>query len=154
MTNPNENYNPPTQSINHSPKTVALSNKLKRNQLKLSKTADTEAPASKRMAFFILGMVERVDFSKTPTVTLGRYDRISRMEGQIDLTGYDAVKKGVSREHCKIELRDDQLFVTDLGSTNGTFIGSKRLEPNQTQILPRGTELVIGRLPVHIVSSG
>ena len=100
---------------------------------------------------FILGMVERVDFAKTPIVTLGRYDHYSKTESQLDLTGYDAVKKGVSREHCKIEFRDNQIVVTDLGSTNGTVISSKRLVPNQPEVLPRGVELVVGRLPIQIV---
>lgn len=34
----------------------------------------------------------------------------------------------VSREHCKLFLQDGQLRIRDLGSTNGTFVGSERIE--------------------------
>jgi len=29
---------------------------------------------------------------------------------------------GVSRKHLQLEIEDNQLFVSDLGSTNGTFV--------------------------------
>ena len=35
---------------------------------------------------------------------------------------------GVSRAHCLVELAADQLRVTDLNSTNGTYIDNKRVE--------------------------
>ena len=49
---------------------------------------------------------------------------------------------GVSREHCLIELAADQVRVTDLNSTNGTFIDNKRVD--RSQILPVGSVLRIG----------
>jgi hypothetical protein len=33
-----------------------------------------------------------------------------------------------SRQHAAIEVLDDQVFVVDLGSTNGTFFGERRIE--------------------------
>ena len=34
----------------------------------------------------------------------------------------------VSRLHAEVEIRDDGLWLKDLGSTNGTFVGSVRIE--------------------------
>ena len=34
----------------------------------------------------------------------------------------------VSRRHCELIEKDDLLFVRDLGSTNGTFVGSERVD--------------------------
>jgi len=51
---------------------------------------------------------------------------------------------GVSRAHCEIELVDGQLRVTDLNSTNGTFIDEQRLTP--TAILPKGSILRVGTI--------
>lgn len=43
----------------------------------------------------------------------------------------------ISRIHAKIEKRKDQYFITDLNSTNGTFVNGERLLPNeQRRILP------------------
>ena len=51
---------------------------------------------------------------------------------------------GVSREHCLIELAADQIRVTDLNSTNGTFIDNKRIERSQT--LAVGSVLRVGNV--------
>ena len=49
---------------------------------------------------------------------------------------------GVSRAHCEVELVGDQLRVTDLNSTNGTFVDDKRIE--RSAILPKGSVLRVG----------
>jgi hypothetical protein len=35
---------------------------------------------------------------------------------------------GVSREHCLVELAGDKLCITDLNSTNGTYVEGKRID--------------------------
>jgi len=47
----------------------------------------------------------------------------------------------VSRQHCELFEREGQLFVRDLGSTNGTFVGSERVTES---ILEHGGLLTIG----------
>lgn len=39
--------------------------------------------------------------------------------------------KSVSRKHSVITCKEDKLFITDLNSTNGTFINGIKLEPNK-----------------------
>ena len=48
----------------------------------------------------------------------------------------------VSRAHCRIDVDGDEVTVTDLNSTNGTFVDSKRLSGSAP--LPHGTLLRIG----------
>jgi len=50
--------------------------------------------------------------------------------------------KSVSREHCIIGLANDELFVTDLNSTNGTFIDGERI--GRATILPVGSVVQLG----------
>ena len=54
----------------------------------------------------------------------------------------------VSRRHCQIMERDGLLFVRDLGSTNGTFVGSRRV---QESILADGDLLTIGSVTFRAV---
>lgn len=49
----------------------------------------------------------------------------------------------MSRIHCRLHLQRDELVVTDLGSTNGTFIDGNRLTGPTT--LPHGSFLQVGR---------
>ena len=60
--------------------------------------------------------------------------------------------KSVSREHCIIGLANDELLVTDLSSTNGTFIDGARI--SRATILPVGSVLRIGQISLkHAVRS-
>lgn len=49
----------------------------------------------------------------------------------------------VSRSHCNLELKDGLLYVTDLKSTNGTYVDGKRVDGSA--ILPVGSTLTVGR---------
>ncbi len=61
--------------------------------------------------------------------------------------------KSVSREHCIIGLANDELLVTDLNSTNGTFIDEVRIM--RAAILPVGSVLRLGQISLrHAICSG
>ncbi len=49
----------------------------------------------------------------------------------------------VSRSHCLVEIKDDELEVSDLNSTNGTYVDNERVE--KTMRLPIGSELRVGK---------
>jgi hypothetical protein len=55
--------------------------------------------------------------------------------------------KSVSREHCLIGLANDELLVTDLNSTNGTFIDGARI--SRATVLPVGSVLRLGQVSLR-----
>jgi pSer/pThr/pTyr-binding forkhead associated (FHA) protein len=55
--------------------------------------------------------------------------------------------RSVSREHCVIGLANDELLVTDLNSTNGTYIDDVRI--TRATILPSGSVLRVGQLSLR-----
>ena len=58
----------------------------------------------------------------------------------------------VSREHCMIGLANDELIVSDLNSTNGTYIDGQRI--GRTAVLPVGSILRVGQVSLsHEVRS-
>ena len=60
---------------------------------------------------------------------------------------------GVSRQHCLVEMAADQLRVTDLNSTNGTFIDNKRVD--RSAMLEVGSVLRVGNVSFeHVVRTG
>jgi pSer/pThr/pTyr-binding forkhead associated (FHA) protein len=61
--------------------------------------------------------------------------------------------KSVSREHCVIGIANDELLVTDLNSTNGTYIDDVRI--TRATILPVGSVLRLGQISLrHAIYSG
>jgi pSer/pThr/pTyr-binding forkhead associated (FHA) protein len=50
----------------------------------------------------------------------------------------------VSRRHCQLENRDGSLYLTDLGSANGTYLNERRLIPNQAELFPANAVLRVG----------
>lgn len=70
------------------------------------------------------------------TVTIGR----ASGKNDIALT----TCSNVSSCHCIVEMRQNRVYVTDLDSTNGTFIGEQRLQPRQAMPLADGQILYLG----------
>lgn len=61
--------------------------------------------------------------------------------------------KSISREHCVIGIANDELLVTDLNSTNGTYIDDVRI--TRATILPVGSVLKLGEVVLrHAVHAG
>jgi hypothetical protein len=68
----------------------------------------------------------------------------------VDLTPYGAVEAGVSRNHVALMRDLDTITVTDLNSSNSTFLNGQRLMPNEPRILRDNDELRLGRLVIRV----
>lgn len=63
--------------------------------------------------------------------------------GKIPMKGRKTFEnRAISRFHAKIEKEGDSFFLTDLNSTNGTFLNHVRLEANQPVLLKPGDEII------------
>lgn len=111
----------------------------------------TDLVIKHEVVIVVRGMVERLSLEVGKTYILGRTDLKSRSMPDIDLTPYGALDRGVSREHATIQLKDKHIYITDLESTNGTFVAGERLAPHEPQILHRGDSLELGRLAVQVM---
>jgi predicted component of type VI protein secretion system len=54
----------------------------------------------------------------------------------------------VSRRHASLEVENGDVWLTDLGSSNGTQIGDQPLPPRERAALPPGQRFTIG--PYHL----
>ncbi len=64
----------------------------------------------------------------------------------LDLTPLNAYRHGVSRFHAMLEREDGRLVITDLKSTNGTFVNGRRLRAQSKYALSDGDHIVLGTL--------
>ncbi len=56
----------------------------------------------------------------------------------------------VSQNHALVEMADDGLLISDLGSTNGTFIGGNRLLPHRPHRMDSGSHVLVGKFSVKL----
>ncbi|MCC8082332.1 MAG: PrsW family intramembrane metalloprotease [Lachnospiraceae bacterium] len=69
--------------------------------------------------------------------------RIGRDAGTNQLI-YPAGTSGISKNHCEVMVKNGRVYIRDLGSTYGTFVNGKRLQPNQVCEIGVGTRVCIG----------
>jgi adenylate cyclase len=50
----------------------------------------------------------------------------------------------VSRVHASLRRIDERIYLTDLGSRNGTYVNGQRLEPNRPAMVRPGDHIGIG----------
>lgn len=83
-------------------------------------------------------------------MTIGRLDPISQQAPPIDLSEFDAINKGVSRQHAVLIRKDATIQIADLAAANGTFLNGQRLIPEQERILRDGDDLRLGHLVMRV----
>ena len=81
---------------------------------------------------------------------IGRFDKESGTAPDVDLSRFDAHKKGVSRRHAELVIDEDMLKVVDLNSSNATYVNGQKLVAYQSRILQDGDELRLGHLILSI----
>jgi hypothetical protein len=98
----------------------------------------------------IRDQTEPISLQPKDEILLGRSDSQANIIPDLDLSPFGAAEQGVSRRHAVIRRGENTLTLTDLGSTNGTYLNGQRLTPNQPRVLRDGDEVRIGRLVFHI----
>jgi hypothetical protein len=100
----------------------------------------------------VRGITEPLPFHPEKTsLVVGRSDHRSAMVPDVDLTHLGAGERGVSRRHARLEVKDQYLYITDLDSSNGSFVRGKQLTPYLPVRLSRRDEVRLGRLVMVIV---
>jgi len=122
----------------------------------LGEQASAEAqqgqPSSAAFATLVLAIEDggRIELPLSKEVVLGRLDASRAVFPDVDLTSEDGMDKGVSRRHARISRQDDQVFIEDLGSLNGTFLNAHHLVPEMPYPLKDGDQVQLGKLVLTI----
>lgn len=126
----------------------------------LKDEAVSKAVRSAGSTVFEPGMNLRVEIeggSKPIVVTprnddliLGRRDPTTGATPEVDMTPYAGYRMGVSRRHASLRLKDNQLNLWDLGSSNGTFLNGNRLTPHRPYPVRDGDEVRLGQMILRI----
>lgn len=107
------------------------------------------SPPPETIVFQLVGRSEPLLIEVKDRMIIGRNSGGSSIP-DINLTVFQASMQGVSRHHAAILLRDENYFIEDLASTNGTWINENLLRPHQPYLLNSGDLLRLGQLVLFI----
>ena len=83
-----------------------------------------------------------------PPILIGR--ETANFKPTIAFPPFEAEAMGISRAHARIDRVENKVLLTDLGSTNGTFLDGKRLSPQVAATLHNGAALQLGKLVLRV----
>jgi rubredoxin len=110
-------------------------------------TGDAIATEEKPITLEIDGTV--LNLSIHETLIVGR-----RVVGEeppdVDLTPFRAEEQGVSRRHLRLSRRGSLIYITDLHSTNRTYLNGRKLIPDGDRLIRSGDEIRLGRLKIKV----
>lgn len=72
--------------------------------------------------------------------------------GRVEENNFQISEPSVSSRHCEILLRDNDVVVKDLGSTNGTFINGEKV--TDEKVLKPGQTLRLGNVELKLDGPG
>jgi pSer/pThr/pTyr-binding forkhead associated (FHA) protein len=86
------------------------------------------------------------------SIVVGRQSKIpGDMQPDVALNEFGAEERGVSRQHLRLVRKQDLIYASDLGSSNGTFLNGRPLMRNSLRVLRNGDELQLGTLRMTVV---
>lgn len=124
---------------------------LSSDQISAAKSTPATNAEKSTITFYIAGRTGPVVFQNERKIVLGREDRGIGIYPTLDLTEDDGAALGVSRHHAEILLVEDNYYIKDLDSTNGTWINTKEIQPDRYYPIKSGDTLHLGKLAIFIV---
>jgi pSer/pThr/pTyr-binding forkhead associated (FHA) protein len=83
-------------------------------------------------------------------IFIGRADEQGERMPDIDLVPYEGIEHGVSRLHARFNTNYNQLTVTDLSSSNGTYLNGMKLDAHKPSLVRAGDDIRFGKLIVYV----
>lgn len=76
--------------------------------------------------------------------------RLPILVGRAEEARFRVQQDSVSRRHCEFFLKDDAVFVRDLGSTNGTLLDDEEIAASVATVVPPGTMVRVGGVAFRV----
>ncbi len=83
--------------------------------------------------------------------SIGRISKGQAIIPDIDLSAYEAHKKGVSRLHAYLKIDKRGVAIVDMGSANGTKVNGQRIAPNVDYPIKHADTIVLGSIPIQVI---
>jgi hypothetical protein len=132
--------------------TQAVTDEQIANELRKSPRPDFAAtPPNSWISLHLMDSGKILPLASRNEFTLGRLSEGQPIMPDIDLTPYQAYASGVSRLHAVVKRDADRVLVMDLGSSNGTYVNGRRINPHVEESLSHGDILALGKLKIQVL---
>jgi hypothetical protein len=118
---------------------------------KPTRAEPTITPANSWISLHLMDSGKILPLASRTEFTLGRLSEGQPIMPDIDLTPYQAYASGVSRLHAVVKRDANRVLVMDLGSSNGTYINGRRLNPHVEELLSHGDVIALGKLKIQVL---
>jgi len=118
---------------------------------KPTRAEPTITPANSWISLHLMDSGKILPLASRNEFTLGRLSEGQPIMPDIDLTPYQAYASGVSRLHAVVKRDANRVLVMDLGSSNGTYINGRRLNPHVEELLSHGDIIALGKLKIQVL---
>jgi hypothetical protein len=108
-------------------------------------------PANSWLSLHLMDSGKILPLASRNEFTLGRLSEGQPIMPDIDLTPYQAYASGVSRLHAVVKRDMNRVMVMDLGSSNGTYLNGRRLNPHTEESLNHGDIVALGKLKIQVL---
>lgn len=103
------------------------------------------------ISLHFMGSGKIVPLASRNEFILGRLSEDSPIVPDVDLTPYRANTAGVSRLHAVVKREANKAMVMDLGSSNGTYINGRRIQPDVDVALSHQDIIALGTLQIQVL---
>src|SRR5215208_5729552 len=111
---------------------------------KSSRPEPSVAPANSWISLHLMDSGKILPLASRNEFTLGRLSEGQPIMPDIDLTPYQAYASGVSRLHAVVKRDSNRVLVMDLGSSNGTYVNGRRINPHMEEPLSHREIVALG----------
>ena len=109
------------------------------------------APAYSWISLHFMGSGKILPLASRNEFILGRLTEDCLILPDVDLTPYRASASGVSRVHAMVKRDENKAMVMDLGSSNGTYINGRRIQPDVNVALCHQDVIALGTLQIQVL---
>lgn len=119
------------------------------NQLQGSDNLATSKVGKARLNLHIIRSGQILALGGPGEYIVGRVSDGQSVLPDVDLEPYSAYESGVSRLHARIKVEEQAMWITDLGSANGTRVNNHKLSPHEEYPLGNKDVVRLGRLSLQ-----
>ncbi|GAB5491894.1 MAG: hypothetical protein Phog2KO_21090 [Phototrophicaceae bacterium] len=110
---------------------------------------DEEKIDSRGVLFYIANQSQPLIITDVDIIRIGRSSETDT-DITLDLNKYHGTELGVSRHHAEISFRDGTYYIKDMGSTNGTWVNSSKIDPYRQIVLQDSDQLRLGHFTMLV----